>query len=123
MPTIPEHEAKAAHNEAFLETVRANTQYRDWHVTVLYYAAVHRMQMLLHDRGCSDEDCRTHRKMQHHLAQKLPNETGLYGNYRQLEDDSLDARYSTRQFGPEDVRDLEAARYAPLRERIQQLMP
>ena len=124
MPGTQDHRLKAAENEAFAGGVASNgAAHLDWAVTGYFYAALHHVTALLHSLGCQDGDLRTHARRQRQIATRLPAEQQLYDDYRQLQDDSEAARYDCRAFSEQDVNQLIAQHFAPLKTRVQALLP
>lgn len=122
MPSIPQHRSKAEHNEAFLRLLDPAKGFRSWYVTGLFYAALHRMDALLHHRGCSDFACDSHGKRWAEIRHRLSHERPLRHYYRQMYDDSIAARYSVRQFTIAEVNELLNRHYIPLKRRVRQLL-
>ncbi len=68
MATAEEHRRQAIHNETFLATIDVEL-YPDWAATVIFYAAVHRVQTLIETCGgntgshnARNQTLRTHTK-------------------------------------------------------------
>ncbi len=102
-----EHLAKAARNEAFLAAI-ATTEYLEWAVTVTFYAALHYLRALLATKGHT-QDFMEYSDFERTLASAYPRAQcrPVWEAYRQLKDDSWNARYSTtRAFTPEEAREL-----------------
>jgi hypothetical protein len=99
------------------------TPYSDWYVTIMFYAALHRVQALLHHRGYDDTQCDLHTKTRDLLRNDvvLRLETDLRNHYRDLSDDSRAARYRLGRFSQVQVSDLRE-RYENLKQRVGQLM-
>jgi len=92
MPSRPEHEARAEHNERLYAHLRvtAPNAFLDWETTSLFYAAVHLVEALLatinlHPMGHQErlELASVHLKAGYHP-------------YRQLEELSQRARYNAK---------------------------
>jgi len=124
MPSRQDHACKATENEAFAGGVVSNgAAHLDWAVTGYFYAALHHVTALLHSLGCQDADLKTHAKREKQIVTRLPVEQQLYNDYRQLSDDSQDARYECRPFSEQDVKQLVAQHFVPLKTRVQALLP
>ncbi len=89
MPTTPQHRAKAEHDE-FLST-ELNNPFWDWAVTGIFYAALQYIEAYfahqvhpLHPPTHVIRDSHIHGD---------PRLNPIYVDYRQLEDESRDARY------------------------------
>ncbi len=98
MPTLNEHLEKSGRNEALAELLGTKTQYFDWAVTILFYAAVHYVDAVL---SVSRYDPQSHE--QRHTAMGV-NATlkSVYREYRTLEVASRNARYFALPIGPSD---------------------
>ncbi len=104
MASTKEHRDKAEHNE-FLVTSLQNP-FWDWAVTGTFYAAVHYVEAYfsknkppIHSTSHKDRDSRIQRD------QKLK---AVYNSYRELQNESRDARYSAHiVFTQDDVKRLQ----------------
>ena len=97
MPTKDEHLSKAARNEKFAEYLAEKTEYIDWGVTILFYAALHYMDAVL---SVSAIDPRDH-KARHTAIGVNDTLRRVYREYRLLETQSWNSRYSTIKIGPD----------------------
>ena len=95
MASVAAHRAQAQHNEAFLGSLDLRTTpYLDWAVTIIFYAALHYLRALFAHNLITniarygDMDKAFDRLA---LLKRNPN---VYNDYRQLKDDSRDARYN-----------------------------
>jgi hypothetical protein len=122
MPAAVQHLTQAQHNESFADSLGIDeTPYLDWYVTVLFYGALHRVQALLHLRGLSDEETDLHSKRDNILAQE-DDVWGLRENYRQLKDDSEDARYGAASLTLDQVKQIRTEFYDRVKERVSALI-
>ena len=125
MPTIRQHRKKARHNESFADSFDATaTPYTDWITTALFYGALHHVQALLHDLGWPDGQTDKHPKVEKLLSidSTLRNESDLRDDYKQLRDDSEEARYFTRTFSAAEVTRLRQDEFARLKQRVDELL-
>jgi len=93
--SVRQHLEQAGHNEAFLASLDLpSTPYLDWAITIIFYAALHYLRALFARHQITniarygDMD-----KVFDRLA-LLKRNPGVYNDYRQLKDDSRDARYN-----------------------------
>lgn len=104
MPTKEEHRAKAVHNEQFVSSLA--TPYWDWAVTGLFYAAVHYVMAYLATRNIHPVLHQVRNSQIHRDAILNP----LYIDYRELQNNSEDARYMERvpitAFSEQDAKQL-----------------
>jgi hypothetical protein len=92
LPAFDQHLEKAVHNEDFVKEI--NNPYWDWATTTSFYAALHYIEAFfarktppVHSRNHEVRDDNVHRD---------PTLRKIYDDYRQLKDDSHDARYDAR---------------------------
>ncbi len=124
MPGFRAHKRKASENEAFVEVLRrAGGRHRDWMVTGLFYSALHHISALLHHRGCGDGDLKPHSERTRQLWKRLPTESQVFDDYRQLKDDSEGARYECASFSDTEVGELQGEEFARLKARVRELLP
>lgn len=90
MPTKEEHKAKAAHNEQFVSSL--STPYWDWAVTGLFYAAVHYVMAYLATKNIHP----VLHQVRNSQVHRDPILNPLYVDYRELQNNSEDARYMER---------------------------
>jgi hypothetical protein len=89
LPTSPQHRAKAENNE-FL-TTQINNPFWDWGVTANFYSALHYVEAYFASKTPQlHPPTHTLRDNHIHADSKL---SPIYIDYRQLEDESRDARY------------------------------
>lgn len=98
MPSLAAHLEKSKHNETLAEFLATKTQYFDWAVTILFYAAVHYVDAVL---SVSRLDPLSHE--QRHSAMGV-NDTlrRIFPEYRNLETMSRNARYFALPIRAED---------------------
>lgn len=99
MPSRDEHYSKAEHNERFANSFALDsTPYLDWVVTGLFYSAIHYIDAYLahfhsiHPDSHEDRDDKVRRYLRR-----------INKDYRELKDDSKDARYNMRSFTPDEI--------------------
>ena len=98
MPTSAEHRAKAESNEFFIQHL--NNPFWDWFVSVAFYTALQYIDAYFATL-MPPVHPPTHQTRDSHIHAKLPR---VYVDYRQLEDDSRDARYdASMQFTQTDA--------------------
>ena len=115
MPTKEEHLKKAHHNEAFIESFEvADTPFLDWIVTAAFYAAVHYIEAYL---ASHDSHSQHHRARDSELVRD-PGLKQIHSVYRQLKDDSTNARYVDLKFKPEEITDQVFPRLQVIRKHI-----
>jgi hypothetical protein len=90
VPTKDEHKAKAAHNESFVASL--SDPYWDWAVTGVFYTAVHYVMAYLATRSIHPV---LHQVRNSHIHRD-PILQPMYVDYRELQDNSEDARYMER---------------------------
>ncbi len=87
MGTQAEHQSKAKHNLAFLDTI--SDQFPDWLTTAAFYVAVQLVEALLAQRGAHSAD---HHQRKEAVRRQFPRITVAYN---QLYNASLVARYDS----------------------------
>jgi hypothetical protein len=117
--TVREHIAQARHNEAFLGTLDLRSSpYLDWAITVIFYAALHYLRaifarnLITNIARYGDMD-----KAFERLAVMKRN-PGIYDDYRQLKDDSREARYNMWRPGPAEVIEFRDGELSRIREFV-----
>ncbi|HZX13166.1 MAG TPA: hypothetical protein VFF49_02050 [Thermodesulfobacteriota bacterium] len=100
MPSRDEHYSKAEHNERFANSFALDsTPYLDWVVTGFFYSAIHYIDSYLahfhsiHPYSHEDRDDKVRRYLRR-----------INKDYRELKDDSKDARYNMRNFRADEIR-------------------
>ena len=115
MATPREHREKAVHNERFLQVRNVTTgEFIDWAVTVLFYSALHWMRALAAQEGYQIKSYQEEEK----AFQDVPTfaqDQQAYACYRQLKDESRDARYEVKEFSAADFRDLQQNFFNPFK--------
>ena len=99
MPTKEEHLIQAERNEKLAATL-AHTQYTEWTVTVLFYAAVHYIEAFLAVRQIH---CDQHSERNEYVR-KIPQLRTIGREYLRLRTISRQARYYAQPITGEDVR-------------------
>jgi hypothetical protein len=100
MATASEHKQQARHNREFLETIE-KTRFPDWAATVIFYTAVHLVQMLFASKGGRGG---SHMRRNQTLRQHYP---GVWKHYQPLYSYSRLSRYWCMKVRPSDVPYLE----------------
>ncbi len=93
MPTSPQHRAKAENNEFFATDV--GEPFWDWAVTGLFYSALHYVEAYLASLHPPFHPP-TH-QIRDSLIHREPRLRPIYVDYRELQDESRDARYDPAQ--------------------------
>ncbi len=101
MPSTKEHRDKAAHNEFLVSTL--DNPFWDWAIIGTFYAALHHIEAYLATKGIHGP---THPIRDSHI-QRDANLKAIYVDYRELENESRDARYDVIEFKQADVRRLQ----------------
>ena len=119
MPSKDDHLAKAEHNERFAQQFDiGNSPYRDWVVTGLFYSAVHYVEAYLatqgrHSMDHSVRDSEVHRETNLRL---------IYNVYKNLKNDSINARYYMYPFTPTEIRNHAVPNHARVKSYITSLI-
>jgi hypothetical protein len=104
VPTKDEHKAKAIHNEKFVQHL--GNPYWDWAVTGTFYAAVHYVMAYLASKNIHP----VLHKVRNSQIHRDPLLNPIYVDYRELQNNSEDARYMERvpvtAFSQADVQKL-----------------
>ncbi len=106
--SVPDYIQQAAHNLEFAEYIRKNkSDCLDWSATCLFYAAVHYVNAYFKKanipipRRHSSPDPKTPGRL--NIVQQDPTLSAIYDPYRNLDDESRDARY--------ELKNISEARY------------
>ena len=95
MATAQEHLEQAQRNEAFLTSLDIpSTPYLDWAVTVIFYASLHYLRALFARHHVTNIARYGDMDKAFERLAVIRQEAGIYTDYRQLKDDSRDARYN-----------------------------
>ena len=95
MASVAEHLAQARHNEAFLASLDLpTTPYLDWAVTVIFYGALHYLRALFAHHHITNISRYGDMDKAFERLALLKRNPKVYSDYRQLKDDSRDARYN-----------------------------
>jgi hypothetical protein len=98
LPTNADHKAKIAHNEDFVNEI--DNPYFDWKVTGMFYVAVHYVDAYLDKNfGYSPEN---HGERMSAVS-KVSSLKTVLDDYRELLNESRDARYDVVNFSPNDL--------------------
>jgi len=100
---VSEHINKAKHNERCLnELSLADSQFLDWAVTVISYAALHYVDAFLANNfGVHPKD---HRERTDVLTRRSVLNRNIRYDFEDLKNDGIEARYSSRIFTTEEVK-------------------
>ena len=115
MATAEDHKKQALHNERFLTTIDT-TEYPDWAATAIFYAAVHRVQMLFETCGGAGGN---HHRRNNTLRAQYPD---VWKQYQPLYTFSRLSRYRCMETKPEHVPYLQR-RYGRVIREIDEHMP
>lgn len=116
MPASQEHLAQARRNEEFLAAIRAlPVRYAEWETTTLFYAALHYVDAFLATIG---EHPRNHRIR----IARVNAVSSLRDEYQNLFNASIEARYETLPFTPQQVDQLMAGPFLRVKEEMLSLL-
>ena len=119
MATEEEHLTQAQHNNQFLATFDlAVSPYLDWAVTVIFYAALHYVRVLAARSRFTNISSYADMDRVFERLDVFRRREDVYVDYRQLKDDSREARYDMRQFSPDEVIDLRDGELHRIREFV-----
>lgn len=99
MPTIQEHLRIAKNNETFSEYLISQGTYLEWAATGMFYAAIHYVEAIL---AKQNKHSGSHRMRDTAIAND-PTLSGIYDEYSELKNDSIQARYQGTNFTLADV--------------------
>lgn len=123
MATPAEHRAKALHNEQFIHSYSLGAgDFADWAVTALFYSAVHWLRALITKSGFHVGNYKEEEFAATVLLRKGMLNHQAWQWYRNLKDDSRDARYEMVMFTPADYEHLHRECFIPLRAFVQDLL-
>lgn len=109
MPLDPQHLSRAEHNERFLGTFDLDsTPYMDWAVTVSFYVAVRYVDALLNALR-PPRRAESHEERNREVSTQ-PRLKPIWHSYRELYNQSRDARYGFVTFTSSEVRRLQSNR-------------
>ena len=95
------HLAKALHNENFFNSMNIDsTNFRDWIVTGIFYAILHRYEAYFAN---SNKHSPSHDISDDWIAQDS-NLSATYDDYRELKQYRRDASYKSRNFSPQEIK-------------------
>ena len=119
MPLKHDHLSKAKHDEEFVASLDlATTPYLDWAITALFYAALHYVEAYFATMKRHSPDHRTRDS----AVQRDSRIRGIYSDYSELKNYSINARYYMTPFSESDVRKNLLVRLANIRARISPLL-
>ena len=90
MATIKSHLAKAEHNKALAEFLKGQSDYLDWQVVAIFYAALHKVQAMLRVADYTEMDTDSHVKVKNILNSEF---TDIGVDYTLLLSQSYASRY------------------------------
>lgn len=100
MPSTRAHLKQATHNEKLLNEIDlVDTGFIDWAVTISFYTALHFIEAHLGSRRIHSS---FHPDRDKNVTTHLP---GIYDEYFDLKNDSIEARYKMHKFSKEDFVD------------------
>jgi hypothetical protein len=100
LPQKHEHVAKAKHDEEFVNSLDVSTTpYLDWAITALFYAALHYVEAYFATMKRHSPDHRTRDS----AIRRDSRIGGLYNDYSELKNFSINARYYMTTFTPRDL--------------------
>ena len=106
MPSQAQHLKQAQHNEAYLASFDlAKSPYLDWAVTAAFYSALHYLRALMAKYGYTNVSSYGDMDKAFDRLAVLKQNPAVHDSYRQLKDDSRDARYNMWKPGGGDVTD------------------
>ena len=115
MPTAAEHIAQAKKNEKFLDSIGQMTDFADWGVTSLFYAAVHYGRAFLAGKSAPPT---THQNFQSKFV-RITGDAIAYGYYRALQTESEASRYDCQKYDWNDVDAFRTANLIPFKAALQ----
>lgn len=119
MPQKHEHVAKAKHDEGFVSSLDlSTTPYVDWAITGLFYAALHYVEAYFAAMRRHSPDHRTRDS----AVQRDSRIKGIYNDYSELKNFSINARYYMIPFSESDLRKNLLPRLANIKARILPLL-
>jgi hypothetical protein len=108
MASHVQHLAQAQHNEAFLSTFNLGTSpYLDWAVTAAFYTALHYLRALMAKQGYTNISSYGDMDKAFDRLSVLKQSLAVHDAYRQLKDDSRDARYNMWKPSGADIVDAQ----------------
>ena len=117
MATVKQHLKKATYNENFFDDIKET--YPDWAITGLFYSALHLIDAVLINMGCSAED----HKMRFQYVKFIKELKPLYADYRALYDCSINARYKmTSDLNIESLNDYHKKFFSPIKTTVTKLL-
>ncbi len=112
------HIDKAERNEQFFQSNNLRTsQFNEWGVTVLFYAAMHYVDAVLaKESGLPPKWRQPINHPERNTGVSKSTTLGLiYNNYKNLYDRSIDARYNRITFPPGFLNNLETTLFEPVK--------
>ena len=107
MPLDAAYVEKAEHNKAFLDSLDVKTTlYLDWVVTIAFYVAVRYVDAYF----CPDRPSNHQRRLS--WVRRRPGTRPIEYPYRELENQSREARYELVDFTVSDVESLLASQFS-----------
>ena len=119
MPQKQDHVAKAKHDEEFVSSLDlATSPYLDWAITALFYSALHYVEAYFATMKRHSPDHRTRDS----AIQRDSKIRGIYNDYSELKNFSINARYYMIPFSESDLRKNLLGRLANIKTRISPLL-
>ena len=95
------------------------SDYTDWCVTIVYYMALHFVHAYLAEK--KDQHITIHSVLQKTIKDD-PNLKSIYSDYRHLQDDSQDARYSGLKLSIYNMRNINLKSFKKIQNKIIRLL-
>ena len=119
MPQKHEHLTKAKHDEEFVSSLDlSTTPYLDWAITALFYAALHYVEAYFATMKRHSPDHRTRDS----AVQRDSRIRGIYDDFNELKNHSINARYYMIRFSESDIRENLLIRLTNIKARILPLL-
>ena len=116
MGTKQQHLEKAQHNENFFNSFELDTTpYLDWIITGIFYSALHYIRAVASKYNF--ENIASYGELDNlfNRLSILKKSPPIYQDYRQLKDDSRDARYEVTKLNKKDVQELRDQEFARIK--------
>jgi hypothetical protein len=109
------HLSKALHNEDFFSSMDIDaTRFRDWIVVGIFYAILHHYEAYFAN---SNKHSPSHDISDDWIAQD-GNLSPTYDDYRELKQYRWEASYKSRNFSPQDIKDIILPTFNSIKSRI-----
>ena len=118
MPQLAEHIAQAEKNERLYDNL-VGTEFNDWAVVSLFYAALHYVDAYFVQRVGTSPSNHSARNKLVSMTREL---VGIERRYRELYARSLDARYNIVAISDDEARRERTTHFIPIRTHIRVLL-